>query len=126
MIAENNYGYTGPVSLVGKVTAPGFVRVDLNKNGNGCHRVWLNSTESAPTVVSKMALANGLVYTYTTDANGDWYWTALDYRTGSVVYKVLAGNGLGYNNNYAGISISPSGTEYLGALGGITALRDGW
>ena len=125
MIAENNYGYTGPSSLVNTVSAPGFVRVDLNKKGNGCHRVWLNTTESAPTVVSKMALGNGLVYTYTTDASGDWYWTALDYRTGKVVYRILAGNGLGYNNNYAGISISPTGTEYLGTLGGIIALRDG-
>jgi hypothetical protein len=125
MIAENNYGYNDPTSVQGKTTSPGFVRVDLNSNGTGCHQVWLNTTESAPTVVSKMALANGLVYSYTTDANGDWYWTALDYRTGSVVYKVLAGAGLGYNNNYAGISISPSGTEYLGTLAGIIALHDG-
>jgi hypothetical protein len=124
MIAENNYGYTDPTSVQGKVTTPGFVRVDLNSDGNGCHTVWTNTTESAPTVVSKLALANGLVYTYTTDANGDWYWTTLDYRTGNVVYKVLAGNGLGYNNNYAGISISPSEIEYVGALGGILALRD--
>ena len=124
MIAENNYGYNDPTSIQGKVTPPGFVRVDLNADGNGCRQVWANTTESAPTVVSKLALANGLVYTYTTDPNGDWYWTALDARRGNVVYKVLAGNGLGYNNNYAGISISPAGTEYLGALGGIMALRD--
>ncbi len=125
MSAENNYGYNDPTSVQGKATAPGFVRVDLNASGDGCHQVWLNTTESAPTVVSKMALANGLVYSYTTDANGDWYWTALDYRTGDVVYKVLAGTGLGYNNNYAGISINPGGTEYVGTLGGIVALRDG-
>jgi hypothetical protein len=125
MIAENNYGYNDPTSVQGKTTVPGFVRVDLNADGNGCHQVWANTTESAPTVVSKLALANGLLYTYTTDANGDWYWTALDYRTGQLVYKVLAGNGLGYNNNYAGISISPGDTEYVGALGGILALRDG-
>jgi len=125
MIAENNYGYTGPSSLVGRVSAPGFVRVDLDKNGNGCHRVWVNTTESAPTVVSKMALSGGLVYTYTTNASGDWYWTALDYRTGRVLYKALAGNGLSYNNNYAGISVSPSGTEYLGTMGGIMTMHDG-
>jgi hypothetical protein len=124
MIAENNYGYTDPTSVQGKVTTPGFVRVDLNAAGTGCHQVWLNSTVSAPTVVSKLALANGLIYTYTTDSNGDWYWTTLDSRTGTVVYKVLAGNGLGYNNNYAGISVSPGGTAYVGALGGILALRD--
>ncbi len=125
MIAENNYGYNDPTSVQGKVTAPGFVRVDINRNGRGCRRVWTNTTESAPTVVSKLSLANGLIYTYTTDASGDWYWTAIDFRTGKTVYKALAGTGLGYNNNYSGISISPTGTAYVGALGGIMLFRDG-
>ena len=124
MIAEDNFGYTDPTSVQGKTTAPGFVRVDLNRSGNGCHRVWENDTLSAPTVVSKLALANGLVYTYTVDANNNWYWTALDFRTGQVVYQSYAGTGLGYNNNYAGISIAPTGVEYLGTLGGIIAVRD--
>jgi len=124
MIAEDNYGYTGPTSVQGKTTTPGFVRVDLNPSGNGCHRVWTNTTESAPTVVSKLSLANGLVYSYTLDAVGDWFWTALDFRTGKVVYKAYSGTGIGYNNNYAGISISPSGAEYLGSLGGIISMRD--
>ena len=32
MIAENNYGYTDPGSITGgKLTAPGFVRVDINR-----------------------------------------------------------------------------------------------
>jgi hypothetical protein len=125
MIAEDNYGYTGPQSVAGKVTTPGFVRVDLNRGGTGCHRVWLNTSLSAPTVVSKVALANGLVYSYTTDKNGSWYWTALSFRTGKLVYKSYSGSGFGWNNNYAGISISRSGREYLGTLGGIISLRDG-
>jgi hypothetical protein len=125
MIAEDNYGYTGPTSIEGKTTTPGLVRVDLNANGNGCHRVWSTTAVATPTVVSKLALATGLVYTYTVDASGDWYWTALDFRTGRVVYKSYAGTGIGFNNNYAGISISPSGAEYLGSLSGIISLRDG-
>ena len=126
MIAEDNYGYMDPTSIQGQTTSPGFVRVDLNPGGRGCHVVWTNSTESAPTVVSKVALATGLVYTYTLDdSSGDWYWTALDFRTGKTVYRAYAGTGLGWNNNYAGISISPRGVEYLGALGGLMSLRDG-
>ncbi|HEY1523099.1 MAG TPA: hypothetical protein VGF70_08820 [Solirubrobacteraceae bacterium] len=125
MIAEDNYGYEGPQSLTpGTVTTPGFVRVDLNRNGLGCHRVWLNTGLSAPTVVSKVALANGLLYTYTTDTNDNWFWTALSFRTGKLVYKAYSGTGFNYNNNYAGISISRSGREYLGTLGGIISLRD--
>jgi hypothetical protein len=125
MVAENNFGYNDPTSVQGKVTTPGFVRVDLNATGTGCQKVWTNTTESAPTVVSKVTLAGGLIYTYTVDANNDWYWTTLDLQTGKVDYKAYAGTGLGYNNNYSGISISPTGTEYVGALGGIIALKDG-
>jgi hypothetical protein len=128
MVAENNYGYSGPTTVTnGALTAPGFVRVDINRDGNGCRRVWTSVTERAPTVVSKLSLASGLIYTYTKDpgSSDPWYWTAIDFRTGRTVFKVLSGTGLGFNNNYAGLSISPTGTAYLGSLGGIMALRDG-
>ena len=66
MIVENNYGYQDPTDVgEGKLTAPGFTRVDLNRNGKGCHVVWTNTTERAPSVVPKVSLANGLIYTYT-------------------------------------------------------------
>jgi hypothetical protein len=41
------------------------------------------------------------------------------------VWKQLAGAGLGFNNNYAGITLGRDGTAYLGTLGGIISLRDG-
>ena len=123
---ENNYGYEGPQTVEGgKVSAPGFARIDINPDGTGCRLVWTSYAVSAPSVVSKMSLANGLIYTYTTDSSANWWWTTLDFLTGKLVNKVYAGNGLGYNNNYAGISIGSNGTEYLGTLGGIVALRDG-
>ena len=128
MIAENNYGYTGPASVEnGGRTAPGITRVDINRNGRGCHTVWRNRTVDAPTVVSKLSLATGLIYTYSkgTGSSDPWYWTTIDFRTGRIVNEQLAGSGLGYNNNYAGIAAGRDGTEYLGTLGGILALRDG-
>ena len=129
MIVENNYGYQRPASVTGgKLTAPGFERVDLDRDGRGCHVVWRNRTQHAPTVVSKLSLGNGLIYTYTKDpgATDPWYWTALDFRTGRVVFKRLAGSNPGslFNNNYAGIALGRSGTAYLGVLGGIVALAD--
>jgi hypothetical protein len=128
MIVENNYGYQNPTSVeAGRATAPGFARVDLNRAGTGCRLVWTNQSERAPSVVSKLSIADGLIYTDTKDpGNSDpWYWTAIDFRTGRTVYKQLAGTGVGYNNNYSGIAISPVGTEYVGTLGGILAVRDG-
>jgi hypothetical protein len=128
MIVEDNYGYQSPASVEGgQVTAAGFARVDLNHSGTGCRLVWANRTERAPTVVSKLSTADGLIYTYTKDpgSSDPWYWTTIDFRTGRTVYKQLAGTGVGYNNNYSGIAISPAGTEYVGTLGGIIALRDG-
>jgi hypothetical protein len=127
MIVENNYGYTGAmVTSRSGVTTPGLARVDINRNGTGCHVVW-TSGERAPSVVPKLSLANGLVYTYTKPAGqrAAWYLTALDFRTGRTVYKQLAGIGLPYNNNYSGIVLHPEGTAYVGVLGGLVALRDG-
>lgn len=129
MIVENNYGYSGIAATEqGATTSPGIERVDLNDSGTGCRKVWHNN-ESAPSVVPKLSLANGLVYTYTKPARGDgtdaWYFTAIDFRTGATVYKRLAGTGLGFNNNYAPVSIGPEGSTYVGALGGLVRLWDG-
>jgi hypothetical protein len=129
MIVENNYGYTGVAATEqGATTTPGLSRVDINDTGTGCHTVWASS-ERAPSVVPKLSLANGLVYTYTKppDPNGTdaWYFTAIDFRKGNTVYKKLAGTGLGFNNNYAPVTLGPEGTAYVGALGGLVLLRDG-
>jgi hypothetical protein len=128
MIVENNYGYTGPTSVMnGVTTTPGIERVDLTGTSRTCRKVWHNN-ESAPSVVPKLSRANGLVYSYTkaqdpnqTDA---WYLTAIDFRTGQTVYKRLAGTGLGFNNNFAPVTLAPDGTAYVGALGGIVRLHD--
>jgi hypothetical protein len=124
-IAENNYGYSGPAAVEeGRTTQPGLDRVDV-VNGQ-CRKVW-HSDEIAPTVVPKGNLANGLVYTYTHpggDRSDPWYFTALDFRTGRTVYKFRAGSGLGFNNNYAPITIGPDGTAYVGTLGGLVLVRD--
>jgi hypothetical protein len=130
MVVENNYGYSGPAATENGGTVPGGLeRVDVNADGSGCHAVW-TSSERAPSVVPKLSLANGLVYTYTKDPQPDnqdsWYLTALDFETGQTVFKRLGGEGLGYNNNYAPVTIGPSGTLYVGALGGLVLIRDAY
>ena len=128
LIVENNYGYSGPTATErGGVTEPGLERVAIDRDGRGCHRVW-RSRERAPSVVPKLSLRSGLVYTYTKpplqDGTDAWYFTAIDFRSGRTRYKRLAGTGLGYNNNYAPVTIGPDGTAYVGVLGGLVALRD--
>ncbi|HEY1597166.1 MAG TPA: hypothetical protein VGF74_17340 [Thermoleophilaceae bacterium] len=128
LVVENNYGYSSPLATEnGGSTAPGLERVDIDQNGTGCHSVW-QSNERAPSVVPKVSLGAGLVYTYTKDQRSDgkdaWYFTALDFRDGHTVYKRLAGEGLGFNNNYAPVTLGPDGTAYVGVLGGLVELRD--
>jgi hypothetical protein len=128
LLVENNYGYEGPSSTSnGGRTSPGLERVDIDRDGVGCRRVW-RSEEIAPTVVPKLSLGNGLFYTYTLEPTGDpddpWYLTAIDFRTGKTVWKRLAGQGLGFNNNYAPVTIGPDGAAYIGVLGGLALIRD--
>jgi hypothetical protein len=129
IVVENNYGYTGPsATLNGASTAPGIQRIDINSAGTGCTPVWY-SAQRAPSAVPKLSLAAGLVYAYTKPPRSDgidaWYLTALSFRTGKTVYERLAGTGLGYNSNYAPVSLGPDHTAYVGALGGLILLRDG-
>jgi hypothetical protein len=126
IVTENNYGYANPASTQeGHTTTPGLERIDLD--AKGCHKVW-HSDEVAPSVVPKLSLANGIVYTYTKPARSDgedgWYLTALDFATGKTLWKALAGEGLGYNNNYAPVTLGPDGAAYVGVLGGLVRLAD--
>jgi hypothetical protein len=129
MVVENNYGYTGPFSTMnGDTTLPGFERVDIRKRGRGCRTIWHND-ETAPSLVPKLSLANGLVYTYTKPPRDDdadvWYLTAIDFHTGETVWRSFAGEGLGFNNNFAPVTLAPDGTAYVGVLGGLARFADG-
>jgi hypothetical protein len=138
LIVENNYGYAPTLSdLTGGESTPGLTRIDVVKKKRGkhgkrrrkarfrCRTAW-TSDERAPSVVPKLSLANGLVYTYTKPPRSDglaaWYLTTLDFRNGHTVYRRLAGTGFGFNNNYAPVTLGPDGTAYVGVLGGLVAL----
>jgi hypothetical protein len=128
IIVENNYGYSSYAATSGgNSTQPGVSRIDIDGNGHGSV-VW-TSLERVPSVVSKLSLANGLVYTYTKDpgpgTTDAWYFTAIDFVTGRTVFKQLAGTGILYNNHYAALYLGPDGTIYVGVGGGVVALRDG-
>jgi hypothetical protein len=126
---ENNYGYDLDRTLFGLTTVPGITRIDLDSGGTGCHTVWENKTLSVPNVVSQASLATGLEYTYTkqgdlglTDA---WYFTAVDLRTGELVYKQLAGTGVLFDSHYSSVYLGPDGkTAYVGVLGGLVRIHD--
>ncbi|HEX3294758.1 MAG TPA: hypothetical protein VHR38_13575 [Solirubrobacterales bacterium] len=140
LIAENNYGYQiSAGNLSGGITQPGLTRIDVvrkkrKKPRTGgkrkrpakfrCRSVW-TSDERGSSVVPKLSLANGLVYTYSHPPRSDpidaWYLTALDFRSGATVYRRLAGTGFGFNNNYAPVTLGPDGTAYVGVLGGVVA-----
>jgi hypothetical protein len=124
LIVENNYGYTGPdATSGGKSTRPGLERVDAAR----CRRVW-RSREVAPSVVPKVSLATGLVYTYTKPRRSDgidaWYLTAIDFRTGRTVFRRRAGAGVGFNNNYAPVTLGPDGSAYVGVISGLVRFSD--
>jgi len=144
LIVENNYGYTGPLPSGASTrtadTVPGLVRVDVDYRDGGCHVAWANTEVRIPSVVSKVSLATGLIYTYTHPAANElpwaglslpallapdsWFFAAYDVRTGREVWSRLAGTGLGYNNHYAPVSLGPDGTAYVGTLGGLIRIAD--
>lgn len=127
LIVENNYGYSGPTSTTnGGSTSPGIARVKFSPKGR-CRTIWVNHSR-APSVVPKVSLATGLIYTYTKRQRDDdedpWYFTAISFRTGRTVFRRLAGEGLGFNNNYAPVTLDRKGRSFVGVVGGLVQLRD--
>ena len=128
LVVTNNYGYDGPVrDALGGTSEPGIERIDVDRDGRGCRRVWRNTTARSASAVPKLSLATGLVYTVTKrPATGQdlWYLTALDFRTGRLVWQQRYGTGLGFNNNYAPVSLARTGVAYVGVLGGLVRVAD--
>lgn len=147
IVVENNYGYTGPeqsppsgdTARNTPTTVPGVTRVQVDYVRGRCHVAWANKHVRVASSVSKASTATGLVYVYehpaadevhylsgepATGPEDPWYLTALDARTGRRVWSVFTGVGLGYNNNYAPITLGPDATAYVGVLGGLLAVHD--
>jgi len=122
--AENNYGRPGPVRVTN--TTPGMEQVRIG--AHGCHKVWESNRVRIPSAVSKVSARSGLVYTYThpfqpSGGPEAWYITAVNARTGHVVWSRFAGAGPDYNNFYSPVTIGPDGTLYVGTVGGLVELR---
>jgi hypothetical protein len=138
IVATNNYNYwydwaSGELRSLGK---PGFARIDIDPNGKGCHEVWTN-TEVATTTCPRLSTKTGLLYAITRVIDKSqvvypnlggldvYYWTALDLRTGEVVWQKMAGTGVLFDSFYpAGGDIGPNGALYSGGYGGLVTIRD--
>ena len=127
LIAENNYGYADNWQQDGKKpSAPGFERIDINPNGKGCTKVWSNS-DVASTNSGKLSTRTGLIYVETRKMDNGldvYYLTALDFRTGEVVWEKQVGSGYAFDHWYTGLFVGPDETVYLGVNGGIVSVRD--
>lgn len=130
IIVENNYGYDNFTTMVfGKHGHPGHARIDIRADESGCDLIWETYEVIGQTSVPKVSLPTGLLYIYAkaqfapplVDA---FYWTGIDFRTGEVVFRILTGSGISFDNNGSPTTIGPDGTAYVGASNGIMAIQD--
>jgi ligand-binding sensor domain-containing protein len=129
IIVENNYNNASDQSTFGALsTVPGINRVDFDPATGQSKVVWANNTIPIPSVVSQLSTADGCVYSYVKGSAG-WYWVAFDFATGKTCASSAImpwsdeGSGVMANNFYAGITVGPDGSAYLGVFGGIVAWR---
>ncbi len=130
IIASNNYNYLfdWTTEELVRPSAPGFERIDIEPNGRGCSKIWVN-TEVATTSSPRLSTKTGLIYLYERKYDAAQnvyvhYWTALDFRTGKTVWQKMAGTGTKYDNWYPAIGIGPNGALYNGVYAGIVSMRD--
>jgi len=136
IIVQNSTDYlfdwgSGRLARPGK---PGLQRIDINPNGKGCTKVWVN-TEVRTIACPRLSTRTGLIYTMDRKLDPDnnvyaVYWVALDFRTGKVAWEKLAGTFRAdapatFDNFWSPTTIAPNGALYLGGYAGLMAVRDG-
>ena len=132
MVIQNSYGHSDAYDKDGFLRStdslPGLERIDIKPGGKGLRRVWEND-EVTSVNLPKLSTQTGLIYVIDRqdDENGvdAYYWTAVDFRTGKVVWRKLAGTGVAWDSYFAPSSLGPTGTFYNGNYGGLAAVRDG-
>ncbi len=136
LIAGNNAGYSFNLETQQMTPSlPGHERIDIDPDGKGCHKVWSN-TDLASIVSPHLSTKTGLIYTVArkmdmskVDAQHPYgldvyYWTALDFRTGEVVWQKMVGTGYRFDGWYLGLAIGPTGNLYVGGYGGLMMMKD--
>ena len=127
IIIENNMGW----EVFGDSAAgePGLARVDVRRDLSGCDVVWETYDVRAGSG-AKLSTATGLIYVHELLADtgwvNAWYFTALDFETGDVVWRQYIGSGKQWDNAMLTLSIGSDGLLTSGMFGGIAAARDGY
>jgi outer membrane protein assembly factor BamB len=114
--------------MFGRTSAGGVARVDFSDNPGRGEVKWTNPIVSQ-TTVAKASVQNGLVYVYTKRTTAPvgvdaYYLSALDIKTGRTVFQQLVGTGVGYDNNWAPITLGPDHSAYVGVLRGLVRVSD--
>ncbi len=108
--------------------APGMERIDINKKGECTTRWKLPIRIKSVPVVSEQT---GLIYGYTQDeelANQGtyvWYFVAIDYETGEIVWKVQSGTGRMFDDSYRPAVLTPDNRMIQTIRSGNVILADG-
>jgi hypothetical protein len=124
IVAANAYGYDHPGSTEGgKTTTGGISQVVVGRRG--CRTAW-RSAEVSPSAQPVVSRATGLLYTLDKPAGfpDRWNLAALDWRTGRLRFRALAGEGLGFNSSGGAVALAPDGTAFAGTFGGIARFTD--
>jgi hypothetical protein len=128
LIVANQYVYTDETTLKTAPSAPGIARVDIDEKGKHCRLVWENIEVAAPQVGPKMSSQTGLAYYFARkfDETGldVYYWTAVDFRTGEIVWEQQIGTGRQFDSYVPGPMIGPNGALYVGVNGGFISMQD--
>lgn len=126
VVVQNSHGYHGPRStLLGRTTSRGIARVEAV--GGRCRVAWTTDMD-APSGAPAVSTEDGLVYLWTkrhswlgVDA---WYLSALDLRTGRLVWARRTGLSPLADNHGGAVTLGPDHAAYVPVLGGIVKVAD--
>ncbi len=107
---------------------PGIERIDIDPDGKGCTKIWVNK-EVAGAMTLKPSTRTGLIYTQDRKWDAEnkvnaYYFVALDFRTGEVVWEKRMGTGDKFDSIGMPVIVGPNKALYGPLQGGLVMLKD--
>lgn len=126
-LALTNPADDGPANSMDQMPG-GISRIDVLADGSGCATEWTTALrlKSAPV----LSATTGLIYGYTQDearagaGSYIWYFAAVDYAGGRIVWRQRAGAGATKNDNRQPTILGADGVLFQTVPLGLVWMRD--
>jgi len=114
IVNNENYNNFMNIHVLGNTPSAGVALIKIHEGVK-----WCNINVIPSTCLPLYSVPNDVVILYTLENKNNWYLTVLSGNDGNILYKILIGSGLAFDNHWCPILCDQLGCIIIGTINGI-------